>query len=362
MKTKIIIDCSVIFHQIIHRTCGYKGKNIPDVVNSGRKYLTEEDEQNKFIQSVHAELSMLDNFTSILGTDGIYFAFDSLNSKSFRYNMLEDYKQGKNRTKEQVYCSDSFKICVQKYHNILLENGYKVIEIDSIEADDIFLSFKNLIPKIDNICIVTSDSDIDQLLDHRTFIYNPIDQYTKITSDLRKSATPVNDSVFDEFFDSSNDAIIDSAYERFFSNHKVVDPDMELAKKIILGDPMDNISPSFKYRTKNGKSEFNFTKDRMKKLLEAQPDVITMNNIVNDDNFLDLLNTMSVAVGRDLDHTRIEEYRGLRDFNRKMIDLSESQKVHKSSPEIDGIIMDQLKKPNKSLGVISFYTNEERYT
>lgn len=362
MKTKIIIDCSIIFHQVIHRTCGYKGKNVPEAVNNNRKYLTLQEEQDKFIQSVHSELSTLDNFTSMIGTDGIYFAFDSLKSKSFRYGMLEDYKQGKNRTKEQVFCVQSFKLCIERYHNILLYNGFKVIEVDTIEADDIFLSFKKIVPEHDNVCIVTSDSDIDQLLDYRTFIYDPVGQSTKITSDLRKSATEVSNSVFDEFFDDSREAVIGSGYEKFFSNSKIMNADAELAKKIILGDPMDNIPPSFKYRTKNGKSEFNFTKDRMKKLIETYPKAVSMANVTDENNFLDLLNTMSVAVGRDLDATRIDEYRNLRDFNRKMIDLSESQKVHKLSPEIDGIIKDQMKKPDKSLGVISFYTNEERYT
>lgn len=362
MKTKVAVDCSAIFHQVINRMCGYNGKRIPDVVNSGRKFLTKETERKRFLQEMHNEITKLDSFIGILKTDGIFLVFDSIDSKSFRYNILSDYKGGKLRNKEQVYCKDEFKKCVREYYETVLENGFKVILVDTLEADDIFLAFKNCVESYDNICIVTPDSDMEQLIDYRTFLYNPILEETKISSDLRKSATPISDkSAFETFFESNEEIVIDQGYEKFFSNSKLVNPKASLAKKILLGDNMDNIPSCFRYRTKKGTSEFALTDTRIKQLIQKYPDSLDSDSIKTDDGYLDILNKISEVVGRELDTSRIEEYVSMRNKNLSLIDLSESAKYHKLSPEVSGIIRDQIRKPSVKMNVISFYESIDTY-
>jgi hypothetical protein len=363
MKTAIIIDCSAIFYQVINRVCGYNGKNIQNVVNSGRKYLTKEDEQLSFLQDIHDEFNGLNNYTTILGTDGIYFAFDSIARPSFRFDMYPEYKKSKSRLKEQVYDRDIFKSMMKTYHDKLVENNFKVIEHSGIEADDIFYEFKKVIPEYMNIGIITPDSDIEQLLDERTFIYNSILQDTKVSPNFRYGGeAKETDNVIDFFFASVEDAKSQQGYERFFSNKIVVDPNVSLFKKIIIGDDMDNIPAFFRYKTKNGNSEFGFTKDRYKQFEEKNKDCISLEYLTNDTLFKELLNRFSETVGRELDVERLDEYRRKKDFNTAMINLSESNKYHKQSPELYGTIMDQYKKHEVDFGVISFYEKDiERY-
>lgn len=365
MKTKIIIDCSAIFYQVINRIVGYNGKNIKPIVDSGRKYLTLESEQLSFLQDMHDEFNGLNNYSSILGTDGIYFAFDTLNEKSFRFHLHPEYKQSKSRQKEVVFDKTIFKSLIKKYHDELLDKGFRVIEYTGLEADDIFLEFKNTVHEDYNIGIITVDSDINQLLDHRTFIYHPLSYETFITKDFRMggnvaTSKPSGDgSDFDYFFGSTvEQEQQNQGYEKFFSNKKIIDPKLDLFKKIIIGDDMDNIPTFFRYKTKSGTSEFGFTKDRYKQLFEKYQDELSLELLYDDEKFPELLQKFSAIVGRDLDPTRIDEYKSKRNFNRAMIDLNESSKHHKSSPEIVGIIMDQLRKPEVHFGVVSFYEND----
>lgn len=363
MITEIAIDCSAIFYQVINRICGYNGKNIKDVVNSGRKYLTKEEEQLSFLQDMHDEFNGLNNYTTILGTNGIHFAFDSMNEPSFRFGMYPEYKKSKSRLKEQVYDRDIFKSMIKKYHDTLLENDFKVIEYSGIEADDIFLEFKKVVPDHINIGIITPDSDMDQLLDERTFIYNPILQSTKVSKNFRYGGVPKEtDNVVDFFFQEVQDSHTQQGYERFFSNKTVVDPELALFKKIIIGDDMDNIPPFFRYKTKNGNSEFGFTKERYKQFEEKFPEFLSIENLRDGDKFRGLLEKFGETVGRELDEERILEYVRKKNFNSAMIDLNESNKYHKKSPEVCGIIMDQFKKHEVNFGIVSFYEKDiERY-
>lgn len=363
MRTAIIIDCSAIFYQIINRVCGYNGKNIMPIVNSGRKYLTEEKEQLSFLQDIHDEFNGLNNYTTILGTDGIYFAFDSVDEPSFRFGLYPEYKKSKARMKEQVFDKVIFKSMIKKYYETLLENGFKVIECGGIEADDIFLEFKEVIPPHINIGIITPDSDIDQMLDERTFIYNNILQSTKVTSDFRYGGVKKDhNNVMDFFFQEVEDAHTEQGYERFFSNKTIIDPDLSLFKKIIIGDDMDNIPSFFRYKTKNGNSEFGFTKERYKQFEEKFPDYLGMKYLTDPKLFEELLVKFGEIVGRELDKERLGEYIRKMNFNTAMINLSESKKYHKKSPEVNGILMNQVRKPEVNFGVFSFYEkNVERY-
>ena len=362
MNTAIIIDCSAIFYQVISRICGYNGKNIKNVVESGRKYLTLEKEQKSFLQDMHNEFDSLNKYSAMLNTTGIYFAFDSVNAPSFRFHVYPEYKKSKSRSKEQVYDKVIFKKLIGEYCDVLRENGFKVIEWDGIEADDIFFEFKKIIPDHTNIGIITPDSDIDQLLDHRTFIYNPVNYVTKVSSDFRMGGTYSNETgetdEFDFFFGNSQNHTLDTNYERFFSNKTVVCPKSSLFKKIIIGDDMDNIPSFFRYRTKTGKSEFAFTKDRYKQFEAKYPECVNLSMLNDDEQFLDLLSKFSDIVGRDLDTGRLEEYKYKKDFNVSMIDLSESGKYHKQSPELLGIIHDQVRKPEVNFGVVTFYERD----
>lgn len=363
MKTTIVIDCSAVFYQVINRVCGYNGKNIKNVVDSGRKYLTEENERLSFLQDMHDEFNGLNNYSSILGTDGIYFAFDSFDTPSFRFELYPEYKKSKSRLKEQVYDRDIFKSMIKQYYDVLLDSGFKVIEHGGIEADDIFLEFKDVIPEHINIGIITVDSDIDQLLDERTFIYNPVLQSTKVTKDFRYGGNNMDAPDAESFFfQEVKDAYLEQGYERFFSNKTIIDPSLSLFKKIIIGDDMDNIPSFFRYKTKNGNNEFGFTKDRYLQFEEKFPEILDIKYLREDDLFQTLLDKFSKVVGRDLDPTRMLEYTRKKNFNTVMIDLNESRKYHKKSPEVQGILIDQTRKPEINFGVVSFYEKDiERY-
>ena len=337
MKTIILMDVSGVAYQTINRLTGYGGKNIPKIIKAGRKYLELESEQEEFLNQFHEELSKMSSIIAPLNVTDIFFVFDPLGEGSFRFGLYPEYKQTKTKKADKPFCKQKFKYCMQRYHASLGENGFNTLTQDRIEADDILYSCVQVIPEEYNICIATMDGDMKQLLDDRTFLYNNITGVITTTENFRMDGRKEVQSLqeFEDDEDDEDKAMLDifeadfgveDNYNKFFLNTTIVDAKMSLLEKILTGDTSDNIPSCFKYKTKNGASEFGFTDKRFKVLVEEHD--IDLSMLEDDSKFQVLLETMSLVVGRPLDDSRLEEYKQSMSFNRDLIDLSKSIKHH----------------------------------
>lgn len=159
MNTWLVIDVSCICYRAFHSTGDLSYKEVPTGVLYG------------FFRDI---VYLQDRFN----TDKIVFCFDK--GRSFRYDLLPSYK----RTRKKKYASapkeerraraalkDQIKLLRRKYLKYL---GYKnILSKSRFEADDIIASVVKNLPTGDEAIIVSSDSDMLQLLKSNVNIYNP---------------------------------------------------------------------------------------------------------------------------------------------------------------------------------------------
>ena len=359
MKTNLVTDVSPLAYQIINRICGYNGSKIQNVIKQGRLYLQKEEEQLKFLQMFHDEVKKVNNITNILGGNKQLFVFDSIEGHSYRYSIYPEYKKSNSRTKEKPFDKKILKSLMDRYYKDLINNNICAIEFDRLEADDIIAEASSFFPENENLCIVTSDGDMKQLMNNRTFIYNNIDNRIFVTNDFRYTNSGEEKSDEDFFFTEEVD---DVAYERFFSEAIVINPKMELLVKIICGDTSDNIGSSFFYSTKKDPNKtFNFTDKRFGQLLESNPEVVNIDFNVKE-NRIKLYEMMSVIVKRDFDKNKLPIYEKNWEFNNKMMNLSEAHVHHGKKDELVIIMNDRIKSnTNTNLDTLVYHDLKETY-
>lgn len=155
----VIIDCHYLCHRAFHAT---KGR------------LTFDGEQTGVIYGVLVELQQL---RSRFNTNQLIFCFDS--PKSLRENIYPEYKSSRrNRTyteDEETTITQLRKQIVALRTEILPDLGYiNIFQEDGYEGDDLIFQVREFTTKKkQEAVVVTGDSDLYQVINSRTILYNP---------------------------------------------------------------------------------------------------------------------------------------------------------------------------------------------
>jgi len=162
--TSVLIDCHYLCHRAFH---AMKGR------------LTFDGEQTSVIYGFLTDVQQL---RTLFNTNQLIFCFDS--SSSLRTKVYPEYKQSRrNRSvtedeeiaetqlRKQIRLLRTEILPAVGYVNVFCENGY--------EGDDLLCNVKaQVIQGKNNAVVVTGDSDLYQLLDSRTILYNPRTKHT----------------------------------------------------------------------------------------------------------------------------------------------------------------------------------------
>lgn len=201
----LVIDTSYLIFFRYHAVISWISRAKPEVSIDNTDDITTVDEfmstyRNTFFKTV-AKIMKNHN----ISMDRVIFARDCSSSNVWRRQIFPEYKANRD------YTNFNGKTIFQwTYDNLLpeyLSKGAKVVRFDFIEADDIAAIISMHI--IDRpIVIITNDNDYLQLL-------------------INKNVNIIN------------------LKEEELSKRSIGSPDADLMKKIILGDPSDNIPKVF---------------------------------------------------------------------------------------------------------------------
>jgi 5'-3' exonuclease len=350
-KTNIYIDVFGISHQVMNRIMRKNANPNKDI-----KFLSSQDEIDYFLNALHQEFIDASQKMAKLSANNVVLAFDPSGEKSFRHKLYSEYKQSASRTKEKKYDSDGFGSAMLKYYELLMMHNIKALKHDGLEADDLLFLLKKHTVGDENICIVSSDGDLKQLMDERTFVYNNIFDTIHVTKDLRRPQTSNTIDELDQyggFFGSDIsqvDEMLDRNHELFFTSATLVNPQHLLVEKVIAGDTSDNIKSCFRY--KKGTMEYGFTDKRFQKMIESGQE-ITTEFIANEKNYSTFIDIM---VADTKSATRLSEQKKkdfeMLTFNRNLIDLNEGYKQYSTFKDVTKLgeeIEAMLSTPNVPL-------------
>ena len=243
LSYRLFIDTSYLIFYRIYAIKAWYSRAYSDTVLTDPTLdaIFMEKYNSLFFKNIHKVLK--DNKYNIPTCDWI-FALDCARCDIWRYPHFPEYKENRDITrKDDVFILEN--IFRHTYNNILPQfcekNGSTLIKVDHAEADDIIaVSTQYCIHHIPDIhvVIIANDHDYLQLLGNKNttktkkeqealdFFLNLIDDNDSIPAS--KSNTPIT--------------IINLQNKKL--NDKSIGND--LLYKILLGDPADNIPPSFK--------------------------------------------------------------------------------------------------------------------
>lgn len=182
------------------------GNSILNRAFYGIKMLTTSD--GFFTNGIQGFFNILLNKTTEIAPDCVAIAFD-MKAPTFRHKMYDGYKANRKGMPEEL----AMQLPVLK--DLLNALGYKIVECEGWEADDILGTLSGACKDGDECCIVTGDRDSLQLVNENTIVY--------LTS--TKMGRPVT-TVFNE------DKI---------RNEYGVEPLQLIDIKALMGDSSDNI-------------------------------------------------------------------------------------------------------------------------
>lgn len=182
------------------------GNSILNRAFYGIKMLTTSD--GFFTNGIHGFLSILLNKSSEISPDCVAIAFD-MKAPTFRHKMYDGYKANRKGMPEEL----AMQLPVLK--ELLSALGYKIVECEGWEADDILGTLSGACKNGDECCIVTGDRDSLQLVSDKTKVY--------LTS--TKMGRPVT-TVYDE--------------KKIIEDYGV-EPLQLIDIKALMGDSSDNI-------------------------------------------------------------------------------------------------------------------------
>jgi len=200
---KLIIDVNNIYHRDYHIVIDSKKLDIND--KESQEILID-----KFIDSIER---LCNGFNKLFP----YFDYIvCIDSSSFRKTLYKEYKGNRKRKQDAFY--HTLDICEE----VLRKNKkYKVLRIDSLEADDLLMLCREKF-KEDYKILVSNDGDIRQLVDETTFVYTANSLNMKLYC---KNKLDVPENLSDELHDIVTE----------------IDPDFVKFEKLMLGCKGDNI-------------------------------------------------------------------------------------------------------------------------
>lgn len=132
------------------------GNSIVNRAFYGIKLLTTKD--GKFTNAIYGFLTMLDKIKDVADPDAVAVAFD-LKAPTFRHKAYDDYKAGRKGMPPEL----AQQMPVLK--ELLTAIGYKIVECEGYEADDILGTLAYECDKTGNKCVIaTGDRDSLQLV------------------------------------------------------------------------------------------------------------------------------------------------------------------------------------------------------
>lgn len=148
-----IIDFSFIYHKSLSIIKYYYNKEFT---------FDKEEDRGYLIRKVTMDLCKIVNE---LDSDNTVFCFDST---SFRHELSPTYKEGRGEKEK------GFLEVQDELYDLYKSLGINVCRIEGLEADDV-MALISTSPKYEKYIkiIVTGDEDLRQLIDKRTFCYNP---------------------------------------------------------------------------------------------------------------------------------------------------------------------------------------------
>jgi len=148
-----IIDFSFIYYKSLSIIKYYYNKEFTFQNLEDRGYL---------VRKVTTDLCKI---VTELNSDNTVFCFDS---SSFRYSLSPTYKEGRGEKEE------GFREVEDELYELYKSLGINVCRIEGLEADDV-MALISTSPKYEKYIkiIVTGDEDLRQLIEPKTFVYNP---------------------------------------------------------------------------------------------------------------------------------------------------------------------------------------------
>lgn len=223
---------------------------------------------------------------------------DKMSWRTYLNPKGDDFYKKNRDGKERKFNYDKFKQVLTDFRDILSISSVYFFAVDNIEGDDLIYKISKILSdRGESSIIITSDSDICQLVevktDKFTIVYDSMydKKYHNIDKHLESAITSSADAMetISDIIDSDDDVFSDdlssmitakqkSPHEliSFINNNSsVIEPNKILLGKILGGDKNDNI-PSCYYRfNKSGSTKISFTKERAHGVYEKIKDTIT---------------------------------------------------------------------------------------
>lgn len=288
----VVVDLNHLFHRWGH-FLGYRNDN----------FLDNEEHKPELIQNV-----MFSLFTDISKYDRhlkrVILAVDSASSWRKDVDMGDEEYKGKRKTEFKFNKVVFFQL-LKEFTQIMSEKNIIVLEYDRAEGDDLIaMSAGLLYSKDESVIIITSDSDIKQLVrsEGEKFIYvwdsdkdkkyHCIDRELNISDGNELDVETINvggDIENDDFggiFETSVEDLgvktnsIKSLLNDIYHNAHHLNPYEIVFKKMLSGDKGDNVPSCYYYRKlkKNGepyKNAVSFTEPRAIEVYKKFRKVVT---------------------------------------------------------------------------------------
>ena len=235
MSTYILVDYSNLVHRCKHVTA-------PDI-------------ETKTGMALHIILNSLRQMWRKFDADHIVVC---LEGKGWRKTIMPDYKQHRRdlealRTPKEVEDDKFYFTAMQQFSDFLRDRtNVTILQTKLAEADDLVAHWIRLHPNDKNI-ILSGDSDFYQLLNDNVLMYDGVKGWlistTQVLNEHNKPAK-IKKNLKEK--DKKTGKIITRTEE---VNVKPPVPEYELFKKIIRGDPTDNIMGAYPGVRENGSSK-----------------------------------------------------------------------------------------------------------
>jgi len=213
----IIIDGNYIFH----KTFSLFVKMYRDKEQDPCELLLKTSEQNrvmhKFVTDMCASINRFKDVQKVV------IVFDS---HSWRYRIFDNYKYALTRVREPHF--QYFLEILDRIEALLKNKGFIVSRMDGMEGDDFMYFWAYYFDSVMNeqAVIITSDSDIRQLITPKISVYGNNSKYVKMYCHSQSA------DFWENYFDGDMEV-------------ETVEPMKILLSKAILGDGSDNVPKYF---------------------------------------------------------------------------------------------------------------------
>ncbi len=271
MKLNLILDASGLFYRTLFTVGSFASK--------GEKLLDTKKTQGVFMRKLATDFSSL-----VRAIDEPCRVIVCMDSSSWRKTVeIQEGGYKSDRKKDETAINwKAFYELTDRFCGILAQKGYIVSRVPEAEADDLLFFWSKRLNDIrENVCIITGDRDLLQVLGKHsngswTIALDPILNRKKIsltqeTLDFNLSEnSDVN--IFNPDSWSSSEDILDKIIKNYELN--IVDPRKISTMKVVLGDGGDAVPSVVTWRDKKEPEKIRtMTESNYGKILAAKPEL-----------------------------------------------------------------------------------------